>query len=131
NKGGHDFETNVGDAIVWAIHRLRASPVKHKAMVLVTDGEQGEIDGALRPRQAAQLAASFGIPIFALDAGNDAAAGGKSAADQFAAGNRARAKKALQDVAKMTGGGYYGAADGKELLEACAQMGDRLDSLDP
>jgi len=130
NKGGHDFDTNIGDAIIWGIHRLNTSPVKQRVMILVTDGEQGEIPGALRPRQGAQLAGHFGIPIFALDAGNDAAATGTTPAEQFAAENRKNAKKALQDVARMTGGQYYGATDGKELLEACGKLGSQLDSMD-
>jgi Ca-activated chloride channel family protein len=130
NKGGHDFDTNVGDAIVWGIHRLRSSPVKQQIMVLVTDGEQGEIPGALRPRQGAQLAASFGIPIFTIDAGHDAAAPAKTPTDQLAAENRAKAKKALQDVSKMTGGKYYSATDGKELMETCAELNSHLDTLD-
>jgi Ca-activated chloride channel homolog len=130
NKGGHDFDTNVGDAIIWGIHRLNTSPVKQRAMILVTDGEQGEIPGARRPRQAAQLAGHFGIPIFALDAGNDAVAKGKTPAEQFAAETRRNAKKTLQEITKMTGGQYYGATDGKELMEACAKLGSQLDSID-
>jgi Ca-activated chloride channel homolog len=130
NKGGHDFDTNVGDAMIWGIHRLNTSPVKQKVMILVTDGEQGEIPGARRPRQAAQLAGHFGIPIFALDAGNDAVLTGKTPAEQFAAETRRNAKKTLQEVARMTGGQYFGATDGKELMEACAKLGSQLDAMD-
>jgi Ca-activated chloride channel homolog len=130
NKGGHDFDTNITDAIFWGIDRLITSPVKQKVMILVSDGEQGEIPEVKRPRQAAQLAGHFKIPIFTVDAGNDAAAQGKTPAEQFAAENRRNAKKTLQDVAKMTGGQYYGAADGKELLEACAKLGGELDQFD-
>jgi Ca-activated chloride channel homolog len=130
NKGGHDFDTNIGDAIIWAIDRLNTSPVKQKVMVLVTDGEQGEIPGAPRPRQAAQLAAHFGIPIFTIDAGNEAATTGKTPADQIAAENRNNAKKTLQDIAKLTSGQYYGAADGKTLMEACGNLASQLDSLE-
>jgi Ca-activated chloride channel homolog len=130
NKGGHDFETNVGDAIIWGIHRLNSSPVKQKVMILATDGEQGEISGALRPRQAAQLAGFYRIPIIALDAGKDNVNAGKTPAEQFAAENRRNAKKVLQEVAKMTNGQYYGAVDEKELLEVCAKLGSQLDTLE-
>jgi Ca-activated chloride channel homolog len=131
NKGGHDFDTNIGDAIIWGIYRLNTAPVKQKVMILVSDGEQGEIPDAKRPRQGAQLAGNFKIPIYTLDAGNEAAALGKTPAEQFAAENRRNAKKNLQDVAKMTGGQYYGATDGKELLQACAKLSGELDQFDP
>jgi Ca-activated chloride channel family protein len=130
NKGGHDYETNVGDAIAYGIHRLNSAAVKKKVMILASDGEQGEITDALRPRQAAQLAAHFGIVVFPLDAGHDVATPAKSQSDQFAAENRANAKKALQDVARMTGGQYYGAANGQELMEACSKLDSQLDTFE-
>jgi Ca-activated chloride channel family protein len=99
-------------------------------MVLVTDGEQGEIPQALRPRQGAQLAAPFDITIMVVDPGNDAVVESKIAADQFAAQNRVNAKKALQDVAKMTGGRYFAARDSATLLDACSELGKQLDLLE-
>jgi Ca-activated chloride channel family protein len=129
-KGGHDVDTNIGDAVAWSVHRLNASPFKQKVMVLVTDGEQGEIPGALRPRQAAQLAAHFGIPIFIVDAGNDASTMGKEPANELAAESRQSAKKAMQEVAKMTSGQYYPAPDGKALVDACVKLGAELDRIE-
>ena len=129
-KGGHDVDTNIGDAIAWSVHRLNASPFKQKVMVLVTDGEQGEIPGALKPRQAAQLAAHFGMPIFIVDAGNDAATMGKEPAKEIAAESRQNAKKAMQEVAKMTAGQYYAAPDGKGLLDSCMKLGSELDRIE-
>src|SRR5205823_4663446 len=87
-KGGHDVETNIGDAIAWGVHRLNTSPFKQKVIVLVTDGEQGEIPDALKPRLAAQLAAHFGVPTFTVDAGNDAVTLGKQPAQPWAAESR-------------------------------------------
>jgi Ca-activated chloride channel family protein len=129
-KGGHDVDTNIGDAIAWSVYRLNSSSFKQKVMVLVTDGEQGEIPGALRPRQAAQLAAHFGMPIFIVDAGNDVSTMGKQPAQELAVESRLNAKKAMQDVAKMTGGQYYLAADGKGLMEACVKLGSELDRIE-
>jgi Ca-activated chloride channel family protein len=129
-KGGHDVDTNIGDAIAWSVHRLNASPFKQKVMVLVTDGEQGEIPGALRPRQAAQLAAHFGMPIFIVDAGNDAVTMGKEPAKELAAESRLNAKKTMQEVAKMTSGQYYAAPDGKSLVDACVKLGLELDRIE-
>jgi Ca-activated chloride channel family protein len=130
NKGGHDFDTNIGDALAWAVNRLNGAPGKQKVIVLVSDGEQGDIPGALKPRQGAQLAGHFGIPIYVIDAGNDAPLQGKNAADELAAETRRNAKKGLQDVAKMTAGHYYAATDGKTLLQACGHLGSELDRLE-
>jgi Ca-activated chloride channel homolog len=141
NKGGHDFDTNIGDAIAWALYRFQGAPVKQRTIVLVTDGEQGEIGGALRPREAAQLAANFGVPIFAIDAGNDNSTPRKddgggdgqaaAAAKKFSAENRINAKKAMQDVARLTHGQYYHAGDDAALLEVCGKLQAELDKLEP
>jgi Ca-activated chloride channel family protein len=130
-KRGHDFETNIGDALAMALHRLESAPVKQKAIVLVSDGEQGEIPDALRPRVAAQLAGHFGVPVFIVDAGKDGAAPPKTPAEKFSAQNRILAKKTLQDVAKITSGQYYAATDAKALFEACVQLGAELDRFEP
>jgi Ca-activated chloride channel family protein len=129
-KGGHDIETNIGDAIAWGVHRLNSSPFKQKVIVLVTDGEQGEIPGALKPRQAAQLAAHFGVPVFTVDAGNDAVTMGKAPAQPWAAESRINAKKALQEVAKITKAQYFAATDDKSLMESCAKLGAELDRIE-
>ena len=99
-------------------------------MVLVTDGEQGEIQEALKPRQAAQLAGHYEIPILVIDPGNDAVLQSKSVADQLAAENRLNAKAAMGDVASMTGGEYRPANDSKSLFEALARLGERLNSVE-
>jgi Ca-activated chloride channel family protein len=129
-KGGHDVDTNIGDAITWGVHRLNSSPYKQKVMVLVTDGEQGEIPGALRPRQGAQLAAHFSVPIFLVDAGNDLVTMGKEPAQEMAAESRINAKKTMLEVAKMTGGQYFAAPDGKAMLESCVKLGTELDRIE-
>jgi len=130
NKGGHDFDTNVGDAIAWGVHRLNTSPFKHKVMIIATDGEQSAIPEALRPRQGAQFAGHFGIPIMVIDPGSDAPLKGDTPADKFAAENRRNATKSMQEVAKMTGGQYYATSDSKGLFEALVNLGGELDRIE-
>ena len=127
SKGGHDVETNVGDAIAWGIHRLNTANYKHKVMLLVTDGEQGAIPDGLKPKQAAHLAAHYDIPIVVIDPGNDAVLASKSSADKPAAESRIRAKETMIDVVSMTGGGYYAANDSNGLLDALTKLSERLD----
>jgi Ca-activated chloride channel family protein len=130
NKGGHDFDTNISDAIAWSLNRLNTTQVKNKVIVLVTDGEQGEIPEVRRPREVAQLAGHFGVPIMVIDPGNDAVAKDNAPAAELAAQNRRNAKKTMQDVAKMTGGQYYAATDSKSLMEVCDQLSGELDKIE-
>jgi hypothetical protein len=64
-----ESQTNIGDAIAWGIQRLESDRSRRKVMILLTDGEHNVPPPALKPRQAAQMAASLGVPIYALDAG--------------------------------------------------------------
>ncbi len=130
NMAGHNFDTNIGDAIAWSVDRLRPASVKHKVIILVSDGEQGEIKDALRPRQGGQLAGNLGIPVMVIDAGNDAALKDKTPAGQPAADSRRNARQAMQDLAKMTGGQYYAASDSKALLEICDKLSSELDQIE-
>src|SRR5262249_6501482 len=67
--------TTPGDAIAWALASLQKAPTRRKVLVFLTDGESNVTAPALTPRQSAQLAGNLGIPIYAIDAGNEFAAG--------------------------------------------------------
>jgi len=121
-KGGNDPSTNIGDAIAWGIHRLNASPMRQKVMVLVTDGEHNVDVPALSPLKAAQLAGHFGIPIYVLDAGPESGVPGEPASK-----NRLEDKQRMQKVANMTHGQYWAATHGKELVEALGKLNEELD----
>jgi Ca-activated chloride channel family protein len=119
-------KTNIGDAIVWGVTDLENAPPQRKILVLFTDGEHNVEAPALKPRQAAQLAANKGIPIFAIDAGTDAGGGGaEGEAAARSLQDRQQAVKTLQSITKMTGGKYFQARDAARLLEVCQEI-DRL-----
>jgi Ca-activated chloride channel family protein len=118
--------TNIGDALAWGLHRLKAAGSRRKVLVLLTDGEHNVYGEALKPRQAAQLAGNLGVPIYTIDAGSDAPPKGPDAADDTSVADRLNAKKILQEVARMTKGHYFQAGDTKALLEVCGQI-DRLE----
>jgi Ca-activated chloride channel family protein len=116
-------ETNIGDALALALYRLKDAPVRRKVLVLLTDGYHNTpAKEALKPRQAAQLAANLKVPvpIYAIDAGHESSLAGESAAE------RAQAAQVLQQLAKMTGGRYFPAGDVQGLLTACREI-DRIE----
>jgi len=114
-----ESETNISDAIVEGLERLRKAGTKRKVMVLLSDGEHNVADPRSQwtPRQAAQLAGSLGIPIYTIDAGGDT----PETAERRAAG-----LTTLQEIAKITGGQCFPARDTATLLEVCQQI-DRLE----
>ncbi|MCL2626337.1 MAG: VWA domain-containing protein [Cystobacterineae bacterium] len=56
--------TAIGDALASALLRLRKSEAKSKVIVLITDGDNNA--GRLSPLDAAQIAASYHIPIYTI-----------------------------------------------------------------
>ncbi len=115
--------TNTGDAIAWAVESLQRAPVKRRVLVLLTDGEHNVPPPALKPRQAAQLAGNLGVPIYAIHAGNEIAEDVKESEEA------ARAKQSLEDIARISKGAYFQAADAQALLAACQEI-DRLEKIE-
>lgn len=114
--------TNIGDAVVWALKALEASDVRRKLIVLVSDGEHNAPGPALTPRQAAQLAAARGVPIYSIDAGPTVDSHDRSES----AAARRTGRQTLTAVAEMTGGKSFAAHDVNALREAVAEI-DRLE----
>ncbi|MGE8177444.1 vWA domain-containing protein [Pseudomonas fluorescens] len=116
--------TAIGDAIGLALKRLRQRPAQSRVLILVTDGANngGEID----PLTAARLAAEEGVKIYPIGIGADPEQAGPLA---FLAGNPTMDldEPALKAIAEATGGRYFRARDGKELLE----IKKTLDQLEP
>jgi Ca-activated chloride channel family protein len=118
-----EAETNIGDAVAWALTKLQNAGPRRKVMVLLSDGEHNEPPPALKPRQAAQLAANLHVPIYAIDAGGDAPAS-ENQADSVT--DRQQGERILQAVARISGGRSFRAHDAKTLLAVCQQI-DRLE----
>jgi Ca-activated chloride channel family protein len=63
-----DLGTAIGDAVVSAAKRLKATPnTKSRIMILLTDGDNNM--GRIDPLPAAQLASALGIKIYAIGIG--------------------------------------------------------------
>jgi Ca-activated chloride channel family protein len=117
-----DTATNIGDAIVWGLTKLDAAGDRRKVLVLLSDGEHNVPAPALTPRQAAQLAANRGVPIYAIDAGPTPAT---DAAPEEAQA-RAAGEQAMRSVATLTGGKVFAAPDSADLVSAVTEI-DRLE----
>ncbi|MGL6097422.1 MAG: vWA domain-containing protein, partial [Fimbriiglobus sp.] len=113
-RDGIDSGTNVGDAIAEGLIRLDAAGPRKKVLVLLSDGEHNAGGGSLKPRQAAQLAANLGIPVYAVDCGG---AGKPDAVEQRDAG-----RATLKSVANLTNGRYFPADDAGELRTAAREI---------
>lgn len=124
--------TNPGDALAWALGRLHKAPTRRKVIVFLTDGESNVPPPALGPQAAAHLAASLGVPIYAIEAGQDEAA--EIAPTERDPKGQHMAAESLQKLAKISGGRYFRAADLAALLEAChaidALERDRIQSFE-
>lgn len=137
--------TNIGDALAVAIDLLRRYPppsppegegpgVRGKragAILLISDGEHNvpkEIDpDALKPREAAQLAAALGIRIHTIFLRGSAPPTQPSPTrGEGSVESRQQAESALRDVAAITQGTASTADDGQAL----SQISQRLDALE-
>jgi Ca-activated chloride channel homolog len=123
----NESQTNIGDAIAWGLQRLENAAVQRKVMLLLTDGQHNVPAPALKPRQAAQLAAKMGVPIHTIDAGGESPTeGANREGSTESAADRANAERILQAVAKITGGQCFRAHDSQALVNVCRDI-DRLE----
>ena len=104
-------------------------------MILLSDGEHNVPPPALTPRQAAQLAANQGIPIYTIDAGGVSGTPEGAEAKQGKSDNetaeriRANAEKSMLAIAQITGGRHFKARDTESLLQICREI-DRMERKD-
>jgi Ca-activated chloride channel homolog len=105
--------TAFGDAVGLAIRMFEKSNVKAKTIIALTDGN--DTASKVPPAEAAAVAKDKGIVIHTVAIG-----------DPTAAGEDKLDEKALQEVAKVAGGGFFRALDRAGL----AQIYTRLDALE-
>jgi len=120
--------TGIAGPIASAVHRLKDSDSKRKVLVLFTDGSNN-VDARVTPRQAAKLAKTFDVIIYTVGIGSPSAYivqnhpfYGKilqALGSQFD-------EKLLKDIASISDGKYYTAADSKGLNQVMKQI-DKLE----
>jgi len=108
--GGPEDRTAIGVALARAVRTLNGSDAASKVVVLLTDGENN-VDEIL-PVDAAKAAADAGIRVHTIGLGH-----GRIMVDPFGRGRRAIPAdfSDLQEIAKITGGRFFEAADADAL----------------
>lgn len=121
--------TALGDGLGLALERLRRSKATSRVVILLTDGVQNA--GDLTPLQAAQVAESLGIKVYAVGAGTEGFAPVR-VKDRFSGREVLRQmpvqidEKILMEIAERTGGRYFRATDA-DALRAVYREIDRLE----
>lgn len=117
--------TAIGEGLALAVERLRRQETASKVAILLTDGvsNAGEID----PLQAADLAAQYGIKVYAIGAGRSGFAPFPvRRPDGRTTLQRARVEMdelTLQRIAQRTGGRYFHATDADGLRQVVDEIG--------
>lgn len=117
-------ETAIGDAIVLATKHLAALPAKARVLVLLTDGVNTA--GSIEPLAAARLAKAAGVRIYTIGVGSS----GQSLnvfGLQLQAPDNSLDVHVLTQIAALTGGRFFRAADGNQLAAAYRT----IDALEP
>ena len=116
--------TGIAAPIASAVKRLKDSDAKSRILVLFTDGSN-TVNGQISPRDAGKLADTFDVTVYTVGIGSRFARipvqgllGGvvfQSYPDEFD-------EPLLRDLADMTGGRYYRAADAKGMAQAMNEI---------
>jgi len=110
--------TAIGDAVGLALKQLREHQKLRPALILFTDGDNTA--GSISPREAVALAARMGVPIYAVQIGDDPFAG---AGDTPARAHSGATEPGLEEMAKLTGGRYYRAGNTGALQAVVSDIG--------
>ena len=108
------------------LHRLQSAGPRRRVLLLLSDGEHNvaQTQSGWTPRQAAQVAANLGVPIYAIDAGGET--NSERERPPVTAAQRTEGIRTLQEVARISKGRYFQARDTATLLDVCRQI-DRLE----
>jgi len=124
--------TAIGNAIGRSVAGLQKSEARTKVVILITDGDRR--GGNISPVVAAEIAKKLDIVIFPILVGRDGPVL-VPVEVRGLIGSSVRYQKTefpvnpelLQDIAQMTGGEYYRAADGDALQSQIHEILDRYD----
>ncbi len=118
--------TAIGNALATCLNRLRDSKAKSRVIILVTDGVNNR--GEIQPLDAARIAHSLGVKIYAVGVGSQGTA-------RFPVTDPSSGRKVYVDlpveideasltrIAEITGGTYYRATDTPSLEKIFDEIG--------
>ncbi len=122
--------TAIGDALMTAVQRLQKSKAESKIIVLLTDGASNA--GQIHPEKAAAVAKAMGVKVYTVGVGrrdgrtlwlNQNAFTGESYwTEKTLPPEEMVDEKALQSIAKQTGGKYFRANNTKELQDIYSEI---------
>jgi len=106
--------TMLGDAMGLSINLFERSEVEERVLIVLTDGN--DTGSLIPPERAAEIARDNSVVVHTIAIG-----------DPAAVGEQALDEKTLEDIATLTGGGYFHANDTAEL----ETIYDHLDEINP
>jgi Ca-activated chloride channel homolog len=101
--------TAIGDAIGLSVRNLRERPEGSRVLVLLTDGEDNS--SKIPPLEAAKLAKQYGIRIYTIGVGSHGPVPFPSQFGGYGMAEVPMDEELLKDIANLTGGHYFHAAD--------------------
>lgn len=120
--------TAVGDGIATAINRIKDGKAKSKSIILLTDGSNNT--GVVAPITAAQIAAKYGIKVYAIGVGTMGEAlyptMGFAGQIEYTRQKVEIDEKSLNQIANITGGKYFRATSKRVLSDVFAEI-DKLE----
>jgi Ca-activated chloride channel family protein len=122
--------TAIGDAVGVAVARVRRSPARSKAIILLTDGDNNA--GQIAPEYAAHLANVVGAKLFTIQIGSGESAEVQDGFDLFGQPRYVTVPfpvnpELLEKLAKETGGQTYVATDATKLQASFHDVLDKLE----
>lgn len=116
--------TAIGDAIGLGVKTLRERPEGSRILILLTDGEDNA--SAIPPIEAAKLAKQYGIRIYTIGVGKNGVVPFPNGAGGYGMARVSIDEGLLKEIAQLTGGQYFLAADQKSL-EAIYEKIDQME----
>ena len=114
--------TALGDAIALGVSKLRERPEGSRVMIVIADGDNNA--GSFAPKEAARLARATGTRIYVIGVGS------KQPSIPILEEGSVRYRDdltmdegTLQEIADLTGGGYFRATDTRALEEISSRIG--------
>ena len=111
--------TAIGNAIATCVNRMKDLPGESKVVILLTDGRSNA--GEIEPVKAAELAAEYGVRIYAIGVGTENDSG-----FMYGAGLD---METLHQIAMTTGGKAFRASDNQGLEKIYSEI-DRLEKVE-
>lgn len=121
---GLEDGTAIGMGLASAANMLRSSEAASRVIILLTDGANNA--GALDPLTAARAVRTFGMRVYTIAMGRAGSGAAEAGVDAAASARTSLDEDTLREIAALTGGVYFRAAD----LGVLQQVYDQINRLE-